>query len=173
MAQERVGVATAKGYPITLVGPELKIGDKAPDFKINQDLLKEASLADYEGKIKLISVVPSLDTPVCESQTRLFNEEASKLSNEVIFLTISVDLPFAQSRFCSTAGIDRMITLTDYKHRSFGEAYGVLIKELQLDMRAIFILDSNNIIQYVEYLKEMTEHPNYEAALNALRELLI
>ena len=172
MAQERVGVATAKGYPITLVGPELKIGDKAPDFKINLNLLKEASLSDYEGKIKLISVVPSLDTPVCESQTRLFNVEASKLGDEVTFLTISVDLPFAQSRFCSTAGIDKMITLTDYKHRSFGEAYGVLIKELQLDMRAIFILDTNNTIQYVEYLKEMTDHPNYEAALNALRELI-
>ncbi|NBD27199.1 thiol peroxidase [Paenibacillus glycinis] len=172
MTQERAGVATAKGYPVTLVGPELKIGDQAPDFKINQDLLKEASLSDYAGKIKLISVVPSLDTPVCDSQTRRFNVEAAKLGDEAIFITISVDLPFAQSRFCSTAGIDRMITLTDYKHRTFGEAYGVLIKELQLDMRAIFILDANNTVQYVEYLKEMTDHPDYEAALNALRELI-
>ncbi|MFD0672668.1 thiol peroxidase [Cohnella sp. GCM10027633] len=172
MTQERAGVATAKGYPITLVGPELRVGDTAPNFKINQDLLKEASLSDYEGKIKLISVVPSLDTPVCDSQTRRFNEEASQLGNDVIFITISVDLPFAQSRFCSTAGIDRMITLTDYKHRSFGEAYGVLIKELQLELRAIFILDANNTIRYVEYLKEMTDHPDYEAAISALRELI-
>lgn len=172
MTQERVGAATAKGYPITLVGPALQIGDQAPDFKINQDLLKEAGLSDYEGKIKLISVVPSLDTPVCDSQTRRFNEEASKSGDGVVFITISVDLPFAQSRFCSTAGIDNMITLTDYKHRSFGAAYGVLIKELQLDMRAIFILDANNTVRYVEYLQEMTDHPNYEAALTALREII-
>lgn len=172
MAQERTGVATVGGNPITLIGPELKVGDKAPDFRINKDLVTEAGLSDYAGKVKLISVVPSLDTDVCDAQTRRFNEEASKLGDDVVILTVSVDLPFAQSRFCTVAGIDRVVTLTDYKHRSFGEAYGVLIKELQLEMRSIFIIDANDNIRYVEYLKEMTEHPNYDAAIAALKELV-
>lgn len=172
MAQERTGVATVGGNPITLIGPELKVGDKAPDFRINKDLVTEAGLSDYAGKVKLISVVPSLDTDVCDAQTRRFNEEASKLGDDVVILTVSVDLPFAQSRFCAVAGIDRVVTLTDYKHRSFGEAYGVLIKELQLEMRSIFIIDADDNIRYVEYLSEMTEHPNYEAAIAALKELV-
>ncbi|NIK72115.1 MULTISPECIES: thiol peroxidase [unclassified Paenibacillus] len=171
MTQERTGKATVGGQPITLVGPELKVGDKAPAFTINKDLMTEASLSDYTGHIKLISVVPSLDTDVCDAQTRRFNQEASKLGDGVVVLTISVDLPFAQSRFCATAGIERVITLSDYKHRSFGEAYGVLIKELQLDQRAIFIVDADDTIRYVEYLGEMSDHPNYDAALAALREL--
>lgn len=172
MTQERTGVATIGGNPITLIGPELKVGDKAPDFKINKDLMTEASLSDYAGKVKLISVVPSLDTDVCDAQTRRFNEAASKLGDDVVVLTISVDLPFAQSRFCSVAGIDRVVTLTDYKHRSFGEAYGVLIKELQLDMRSIFVLDKDDTIRYVEYLSEMTNHPNYDAAIEAMKQLV-
>ncbi|ANS74287.1 thioredoxin peroxidase [Paenibacillus yonginensis] len=172
MAQERTGVATFGGNPITLIGPELKVGDKAPDFRINKDLVTEAGLSDYKGKIKLISVVPSLDTDVCDAQTRRFNEEASKLGDNVVVLTVSVDLPFAQSRFCSVAGIDKLETLTDYKHRSFGEAYGVLIKELQLEMRSIFIIDADDTIRYVEYLGEMGNHPNYEAAISALKQLV-
>ncbi|OKP67703.1 2-Cys peroxiredoxin [Paenibacillus sp. P3E] len=172
MVQERTGVATLVGLPITLLGPELKVGDQAPGFKINKDLMTEASLSDYEGKVKLISVVPSLDTGVCDAQTRRFNQEAANLGENVVILTISVDLPFAQSRFCSVAGIDKVVALSDYKHRSFGQAYGVLIKELQLDQRAIFIIDADDTIQYVEYLREMSEHPNYESALNALRELV-
>ncbi|WP_138493753.1 thiol peroxidase [Paenibacillus pinistramenti] len=172
MTQERTGAATFAGSPITLIGPELKAGDKAPDFRINKDLVTEGGLSDYAGKIKLISVVPSLDTGVCDAQTRRFNEEASKLGDDVVVLTISVDLPFAQSRFCSAAGIDRVETLTDYKHRSFGTAYGVLIKELQLDMRSIFIIDADDTIRYVEYLGEMTDHPDYDAAMAALRELV-
>ncbi|KIL38573.1 thioredoxin peroxidase [Gordoniibacillus kamchatkensis] len=172
MAQERTGVATLKGNPITLVGPELKVGDAAPDFKVNKDLMTEVSLGDYAGKVKLISVVPSLDTGVCDAQTRRFNEEAAKLGDNVVVLTISVDLPFAQARWCGAAGIDKVITLSDYKTKSFGQAYGVLIKELQLDMRSIFVVDANNKITYVEYLKEMTEHPNYEAAVAAVKALL-
>lgn len=172
MVQERTGVATLVGQPITLLGPELKVGDQAPDFKINKDLMTEASLSDYEGKVKLISVVPSLDTGVCDAQTRRFNQEAANLGENVVILTISADLPFAQSRFCSIAGIDKVVALSDYKHRSFGLAYGVLIKELQLDNRAIFIIDADETIRYVEYLKEMSEHPDYESALNALRELV-
>ncbi|WP_219834047.1 thiol peroxidase [Paenibacillus sp. R14(2021)] len=171
MTQERTGKATVGGHPITLVGPELKVGDQAPAFTINKDLMTEVSLSDYKGKIKLISVVPSLDTDVCDAQTRRFNQEASKLGDGVVVLTISVDLPFAQSRFCATAGIERVVTLSDYKHRSFGEAYGVLIKELQLDQRAIFIVDADDTIRYVEYLSELSDHPNYDAALAALSEL--
>ncbi|MFC5469177.1 thiol peroxidase [Cohnella suwonensis] len=172
MVQERTGVATLAGQAITLLGPELKIGDKAPDFRISRELLTEVSLADYKGKIKLISVVPSLDTGVCDAQTRRFNQEAANLGENVVILTISVDLPFAQSRFCTTAGIDKVVALSDYKHRSFGQAYGVLIKELQLDQRAIFIVDADDTIRYVEYLKEMTDHPDYEAALQASRDLV-
>lgn len=172
MAQERTGIATLKGNPITLLGPQLKAGDKAPDFKLNKDLVTEVSLSDYAGKIKLISVVPSLDTGVCDAQTRRFNEEAAKLGDQVTTLTVSVDLPFAQARWCGAAGVDKVVTLSDYKTNAFGEAYGVLIKEFRLDMRAIFVVDADDTIQYVEVLKEMTEAPNYEEAVAAVNKLL-
>lgn len=172
MAQERTGVATIKGNPLTLIGPEVKVGDKAPDFKVNKNLFDQVSLAEYAGKVKLISVIPSLDTGVCDAQTRRFNEEASKLGDNVIILTISVDLPPAQARWCGAAGVDKVVTLSDYKDVSFGEAYGVLIKELRLLMRSIFVVDANNNVQYVEYLQEMTEHPNYEAAIEAVKKLV-
>ncbi len=170
--EERTGIATLGGNPITLLGPEIKVGDQAPDFKVNKDLMTEVSLADYAGKVKLISVVPSVDTGTCDAQTRRFNVEADKLGDDVVILTISVDLPFAQSRFCGAAGIDKVVTLSDYKNRSFGQAYGVLIKEIQLDQRAIFIVDANDTVRYVEYLTEMSNHPDYEAALKALRALV-
>lgn len=169
MSQERTGVATLKGNPITLIGPELKIGDKAPQFTINKSLTESATLQDYAGKVKLVSVVPSIDTGVCDAQTRRFNEAAAALGDNVVVLTVSVDTPFAQSRWCAAAGIDKVVMLSDYKNNSFGEAYGVLIKELALDMRAIFVIDANDTIQYVEYLAEMTEHPNYEQAIEAAK----
>ncbi|MBD7967068.1 thiol peroxidase [Paenibacillus gallinarum] len=172
MSQERSGVATFKGSPLTLIGPELKVGDQAPDFTLNKDLLTEVNLSDYAGKIKLISVVPSLDTGVCDAQTRRFNEEAASLGENVVILTVSADLPFAQARWCGAAGVDKVVTLSDYKTNSFGEAYGVLIKEFQLDMRSIFVIDANDKITYVEYLAEMTEPPNYETAIQAVKELL-
>ncbi|TCZ74271.1 thiol peroxidase [Paenibacillus albiflavus] len=172
MTIERSEVATFKGSPLTLIGPEIKVGDKAPDFTVNQSLLQEATLADYTGKIKLISVVPSLDTGVCDAQTQRFNSEAAGLGDNVIILTISADLPFAQARWCGATGVDRVITLSDYKSNSFGKAYGVLIKEFQLDMRSIFVIDANDTVQYVEYVSEMTEHPNYEAAIAAVKALL-
>ncbi|MDU0330008.1 MULTISPECIES: thiol peroxidase [Paenibacillus] len=172
MAQERANVATFKGNPITLIGPELKVGDTAPDFRLNKNLLEEATLQDFAGKIKLISVVPSLDTGVCDAQTRRFNQEASDLGDDVVVLTVSADLPFAQARWCGAAGVDRVITLSDYKDNSFGKAYGVLIKEFALDMRAVFVVDKDNKIQYVEYLKEMTEHPDYEKPVAAVKALL-
>ncbi|MNH97686.1 putative thiol peroxidase [compost metagenome] len=172
MTQERTGAATFKGNPITLVGPELKAGDTAPNFVVSKNLLEDASLSDYAGKIKLISVVPSLDTGVCDAQTRRFNTEAAGLGDDVVILTISMDLPFAQARWCGAAGIDRVITLSDHKDASFGLAYGVLIKEFRLDMRSIFVIDKNDTVAYVEYLAEMAEHPNYEAAVAAVKELL-
>ncbi|EFM12661.1 Redoxin domain protein [Paenibacillus curdlanolyticus YK9] len=172
MTQERNGVAAFKGNPITLVGPALQVGDQAPDFQLNKNLLEVVSLKDYAGKIKLISVVPSIDTGVCDAQTRRFNEEASSLGENVVILTISVDTPFAQARWCGAAGVDRVVLLSDFKAHSFGEAYGVYIKEFGLDMRSIFVLDSNDKVQYVEYLSEMTEHPNYEQAIAAVKALL-
>ncbi|WP_422657658.1 thiol peroxidase [Paenibacillus sp. EC2-1] len=171
MTQERTGVATFKGNPLTLIGPELQVGDTAPDFTVSKNLLEDASLKDFAGKIKLISVVPSLDTGVCDAQTRRFNEAAAGLGEDVVILTVSADLPFAQARWCGAAGVDQVITLSDYKSRSFGQAYGVLIKEFQLDMRSIFVVDQNDKITYVEYLGEMTEHPNYEAAIEAVKSL--
>lgn len=172
MSVERTGAATLQGSPLTLIGKEVKAGDKAPDFSVSKDLVTEVSLKDYAGKIKLISVVPSLDTGVCDFQTRRFNEEAAKLGDNVVILTISVDLPFAQSRWCGAAGVDKVVTLSDHKNVSFGEAYGVLIKEFRLLQRSIFVLDENDTVQYVEYLKEMTEHPNYEAAVEAVKKLI-
>lgn len=172
MSQERTGVATFKGNPITLIGPELKAGDQAPGFSINKSLVENASLADFAGKIKLISVVPSIDTGVCDAQTRRFNEAAASLGDNVVILTVSVDTPFAQSRWCGAAGVDKVVMLSDFKNHSFGEAYGVYIKEFGLDMRAIFVIDANDKIQYVEYLPEMTEHPNYEQAISAAKALL-
>lgn len=172
MTQERTGVATFKGNPITLVGPELKAGDSAPAFVVSKNLLEDASLGDYAGKIKLISVVPSLDTGVCDAQTRRFNSEAAGLGDDVVILTISTDLPFAQARWCGAAGIDSVITLSDHKETSFGQAYGVLIKEFRLDMRSIFVVDKNDKLAYVEYLAEMAEHPDYEVAISAVRALL-
>jgi thiol peroxidase len=172
MTQERAGAALFKGNPITLVGPELKSGDKAPDFTLSKSLLETVSLRDFAGKIKLISVVPSIDTGVCDAQTRRFNEEASKFGDKVVVLTVSVDLPFAQARWCGAAGVDRVVMLSDYKDNNFGKAYGVLIKEFALDYRSIFVIDENDTIRYVEYVREMTEHPDYEAALAAVRELL-
>ncbi|CAM4208579.1 MAG: thiol peroxidase [Paenibacillus macerans] len=172
MAQERANVATFKGNPLTLVGPELKVGDTAPDFRLNKNLLEEATLQDFAGKIKLISVVPSLDTGVCDAQTRRFNEEAAGLGDDVVVLTVSADLPFAQARWCGAAGVDRVVTLSDYKDNSFGKAYGVLIKEFALDMRAVFVVDKENKIQYVQVLGEMTEHPDYDKAVAAVKALL-
>lgn len=172
MVQERTGVATFKGNPITLIGPELKVGDQAPDFNLSKNLLEQSTLSDYAGKVKLISVVPSLDTGVCDAQTRRFNEAASELGDDVIVLTISADLPFAQARWCGAAGVDRVITLSDYRDNSFGKAYGVLIKEFVIDMRSIFVIDQHNVIQYVEYLPEMAEHPDYDKAVEAVKNLL-
>ena len=169
MTQERKGVITFKGNPLTLVGPELKVGDKAPDFKVLGKGLTEFTLASYKGKTKLISVVPSLDTPICELQTKRFNEEATKLPTDVVVLTISMDLPFAQTRFCGAQNTTKIEALSDHREASFGTSYGVLIKELRLLARSIFIVSASDKIEYVEIVKEVTTHPDYEKALNALK----
>ena len=166
---ERKGVVTFKANPLTLIGPEVKTGAKAPDFKLLTKDLNEVTLASSKGKTRLISVVPSLDTPVCDAQTRRFNEEASKLPGSITILTVSVDLPFAQARWCGAAGVSKVQTLSDHRDVSFGKAYGVLIKELRLLSRAIFVVGPDDKVQYVEYVKEITQHPDYEKALNALK----
>ncbi|AUM66524.1 thiol peroxidase [Brevibacillus laterosporus] len=167
-AIERQGVVTFKDQPVTLLGPEIKVGDTAPDFSVLANNLSPVTLADSKGTIRLISVVPSLDTGVCDQQTRRFNEEAAKLDN-VTILTVSVDLPFAQARWCGAAGIDKVQTVSDHRDLSFGLAYGVVIKELRLLSRAVFVVDSNDKVVYVEYLPAVGQHPNYEAAIEAVK----
>lgn len=159
---------TFKGKPVTLLGQEVKVGDTAPDFTVLANDLSPVTLADSKGKVRLISVVPSIDTGVCDAQTRRFNEEAAKLDN-VQILTVSVDLPFAQKRWCASAGIDKVQTVSDHRDLSFGEAYGVAIQELRLLARAVFVVDSNDKVTYVEYVSEATDHPNYEAAVEAAK----
>jgi len=163
---------TFKGNPVTLVGPELTMGDAAPDFSVVDNALAPVNLATYGEKIKIISAVPSLDTPVCDTETRRFNQEAADLPGDVAVLTVSLDLPFAQKRWCGAAGIDRVVTLSDYRDRSFGLAYGVLIDELKLLSRSIFVLDRSNIIRYIQHVPEVTQEPDYGAVLAAVRQLL-
>lgn len=167
---ERKGAVTLRGNPMTLVGPELKAGDKAPDFTVIGNDMKPVTLADTAGKVRILASVPSLDTPVCDAETRRFNEEAANLPG-VEILTVSMDLPMAQARWCGAAGVKNVRTLSDYREHSFGPAYGVLIQEIKLEARAVFVLDKDNTIRYAEYVKEVAEHPNYAAALDAAKKL--
>ncbi|SJZ83778.1 thiol peroxidase (atypical 2-Cys peroxiredoxin) [Trichlorobacter thiogenes] len=169
---ERSGVITFKGNPMTLLGTELKLGDKAPDFTVVDTTLAPVSLATHAGKIRIISAVPSLDTPVCDTETRRFNQEAAGLPDNVVLLTISLDLPFAQKRWCGAAGIERVITLSDYRDRSFGQNYGVLIKELLLLARCIFVVDAQGVIRYIQQVPEVTSEPDYAAVIAAAKALL-
>lgn len=163
-----MAAVTFKGNPVTLVGTEVKVGDKAPNFTVLANDLSPVTLEDSKGHVRLISVVPSIDTGVCDAQTRRFNEEAAKLDN-VKVLTVSVDLPFAQKRWCAAAGIDNVQTVSDHRDLSFGEAYGVVMQELRLLARSVFVIDSNDTVTYVEYVSEGTDHPNYEAAIEAAK----
>lgn len=167
---ERRGIIKIKGNPLTLVGNVVKVGDRAPDFTVLDAELKEVRLSDFSGKIKVISVTPSLDTPVCDLQARRFNEEAAKLPDGVVVMNISMDLPFAISRFCTTAGIDKVKAYSDHRDASFGNAYGVLIKELRLLARSIFVIDEEDIIRYIEIVPEITNQPDYEMALEAVKK---
>ena len=165
---ERPGATTLKGNPLTLIGPELKAGDKAPDFNLVDNGLKNVTLADTGNNVRILSVVPSLDTPVCDAQTKRFNEEAAKLPG-VDILSVSMDLPFAQKRWCGAFGVDNVRMLSDHREGSFGSHYGTLIKELRIESRAIFVLDRSNTVRHAEYVREVAEHPNYDAALSAAR----
>jgi thiol peroxidase len=169
---ERTGIITFKGNPMTLLGPELKVGDQAPEFSVVDTTLAPVTLASHNGKIRVISAVPSLDTPVCDTETRRFNQEAAGLPDNVVVLTVSLDLPFAQKRWCGAAGIDRVTTLSDYRHRSFGQNYGVLIKELLLLSRCIFVIDADGVIRYIQQVPEVTSEPDYAAVMAAVKTLL-
>ena len=165
---ERPGATTLRGNPLTVLGPELKVGEKAPDFKAVDDSLKTLDLAGTGPGVRIFSVVPSLDTPVCDAQTKRFNEEAGKLPDVKIY-TFSMDLPFAQKRWCGAFGVDHVKMVSDHRDGSFGQAYGTLIKDLRILSRAIFVVDKSNLLRYIEYVKEVGDHPNYEAALSAAR----
>lgn len=160
---------TFKEKPVTLTGKQISVGDKAPDFTVLATDLSEVKLSDSKGKVRLISVVPSIDTGVCEAQTRKFNEEAAELGN-VEVLTISVDLPFAQKRWCASEGIENVQTLSDHRDLDFGKKFGVAIEELRLLSRSIFVVDSSDTVTYVEYVPEVTNHVNYDAALAAAKQ---
>ncbi|HPB30863.1 MAG TPA: thiol peroxidase [Candidatus Sumerlaeota bacterium] len=166
---ERTGVITFKGGSLTLLGKEVKVGDKAPDFTCVNNALQPVSLKDFAGRIVIISAVPSLDTPVCEAQTRRFNEEAARLNAAV--LTISMDLPFAQGRFCAAHDIQGVQILSDYQERSFAQAWGLLIKELKLIARAVIIIDKDRRVAYIAIVQEVTSQPDYDRALAAARAL--
>jgi len=165
--EEKIVKVTFQGNPLTLEGTQVKVGDTAPDFTVVNNDLNPLKLSDTKGK-RVFLTVPSLDTPVCDTEVRRFNQEASKLGDVTIY-TISMDLPFAQARWCGGAGIDKVITASDYKDREFGKNYGVYINELGLLSRAVFVVDENNKVTYVEYLNEITEEPNYDNALAALK----
>jgi thiol peroxidase len=169
---ERKGIVTVKGNPVTLIGAEIKVGDKAPDFSVVDGDLKEVRLRDFGGKTKVISVSASIDTPVCDMQARRFNQEAALLPRDVVILNITMDLPFAVSRFCTTAGIDKVQAFSDHRDASFGNAFGVLIKELRLLARSIFIIDKDDVVRYIEIVPELTNHPDYDKALSAVNKLL-
>ncbi len=167
---ERKDVVTLGGNPMTLVGDELKVGDKAPDFKVVNRELKPVDLKGLGSGLKLVSVVPSLDTPICEIQTKKFYEEVAAVDG-VTLATVSMDLPFAQARFCQLNGIEDALVLSDYQEASFGKAWGVLIKEVRLLARSVFILDDANVVKYVELVGEVGEHPDYDKALAALKSM--
>src|SRR5277367_6528062 len=167
---ERAGATKMIGTPLTLVGPELKAGDKAPDFTALDNALKPVHLSDTGHKTRIFSVVPSLDTPVCDAQTKRFNEEAGKLP-DVKICTVSMDLPFAQKRWCGAYGVDHVKMVSDHRDGSFGEHYGTLIKDLRILSRAIFVVDKDNTIRHAEYVKEVADHPNYESALDVAKKL--
>jgi thiol peroxidase len=169
---ERKGIVTIFGNPLTLLGDAVTVGQKAPAFTALDNDLNPKGLADYAGKVLLIAAVPSLDTPVCDTETRRFNTEAAKLGADVHVLTISMDLPFAQKRWCAAAGIDQVTTLSDHRDASFGTAWGVLIKELRLLARSVFVVGKDGLVKYIEMVPEATKEPDYDAALAAAKALV-
>ncbi|MCW5935147.1 MAG: thiol peroxidase [Fimbriimonadia bacterium] len=172
MQTERPGAVTFKGHPFTLVGSELKPGDKAPDATLINQNFENVKISDYAGNILILNAVLSVDTGICSAQTKRFEEELANLPDSVKVLTISMDLPFAQKRFCSDAHIEKVEVLSDHRDASFGAAYGTLVKETRWGARALFVIDPNGTIRYAEYVPEIASHPSYDDALSAVRELL-
>ncbi|MBN2332144.1 MAG: thiol peroxidase [Deltaproteobacteria bacterium] len=170
--KERTGMITIHGNPLTLCGDELQVGDTAPDFELLDNDLGKVKRSEFSGKVSVLCSVPSLDTPVCDMETRRFNQAAADLGDEVAIVTVSMDLPFAQKRWCGAAGIDKVITLSDHFNASFGIAYGVLLKELRLLARAVFVIDRQGIVRYRQLVKEVTDEPDYEAVLRAVKNLV-
>lgn len=168
---KRKGIVTFKGNPITLLGPEIKVGAKAPDFTVLSTSLEPVKLSDSNGQVRIISVVPSVDTPVCNLQTRHFNQDASQLGG-VLVLSVSVDLPFALAKYCAAEGIENVKTVSDHKDLDFGLKYGFVIEELRLLARGIVVVDKEGIVRYVEYVKEIAEQPDYDKALAAAKSCL-
>jgi thiol peroxidase len=169
---KRANAVTANGNPLTLVGNEVKAGDRAPDFTVLDHSLQPVDFSAFKGKVCIIAAVPSLDTAVCDTETRRFNQEAAGLGNDVEILTVSMDLPAAQKRWCGAAGVDRVKVFSDHRDASFGEAYGVLIRELRLLARTVFVVDRDGTVRYVELVKELGQEPDYDAALAAARALI-
>jgi len=169
---ERKGAITLRGNPLTLLGKEVTTGASAPDVELLDNELKPVKISDYKGKVVVVSAVPSLDTPTCDMETRRFNTEAAKLGDNVVVLTISTDLPFAQKRWCGAAGVDRVKTLSDHRETAFGLAYGVLIKELRLLARSIFVVDQSGVVRYVQHVKEVAQEPDYGAVIAAVKKLV-
>jgi thiol peroxidase len=169
--EERKGLVTMKGKPVTLVGQAVKVGQKAPDFEVTANDLSPVKFSSFAGKVCIIASVPSLDTSVCDLETRKFNEKAAQLGSDVVVLTISMDLPFAQKRWCGAAGIKNVQTLSDYRDASFGNAYGVLIKDLRLLARAVFVVDKKGVVRYLQIVPEIATEPDYDAVLKAAKEL--
>lgn len=170
--KERTGLVALKGNPVTLLGPEIKVGQAAPDVELTANDLSTVRLSSFQGKVRIITSVPSLDTPVCDTETHRFNEAAAKMGGDVVVLAVSMDLPFAQARWCGAAGVKNVKTLSDHRDAAFGTSYGVLIKGLRLLARAVFVVDKQGIVRYTELVKEVASEPNYEAALAAARKLL-
>ncbi len=169
--EERVGIVTVNGKQMTLIGKPLKEGDSAPDFEVLDNDLSPVKFSSFREKVCVIASVPSLDTPVCDMETRRFNEEAGQLNPDVKILTISMDLPFAQKRWCGAAGVDKVITLSDHYEAEFGIQYGVLIKELRLLARALFVVDRDGIIRYIQIVKEVSQEPDYDTVLDVVKKI--
>ncbi|MGC9519307.1 MAG: thiol peroxidase [Desulfuromonadaceae bacterium] len=172
MVEKRTGIVTFKQNPVTLLGPDIVVGSQAPDFKVVDNALQPVTRDTAKGKVQLIAVVPSIDTGVCDTMTRKFNQDAAALPDDIAVYTISMDLPFAQKRWCGAAGIERVQMLSDYQERSFGQNYGLLIDELKLLARAVYIIDTDGKVAYREIVPEVTDEPDYAAALNAVKALL-
>ncbi|MHC4598575.1 MAG: thiol peroxidase [Planctomycetota bacterium] len=169
---EREGLVTLKGNPVVLLGNEVRVGDPAPEVVLIDNGLKAWALSSTRGKVVVVASVPSLDTPVCDVETRRFNEEATKLGEDVVVVAVSMDLPFAQKRWCGAAGVDRVVTLSDHREGAFGIAFGVLIRDVRLLARAVFVLDREGVVRHVQTVPEVGEEPDYEAVLKEVRDLL-